>query len=239
VRDPGLSGGPRHVWRLALLGAALSLGAPGGLWLLTATTAAPAPSPATWAYVTIGTSIAFSTFGAFAGRMMDALAAAAIRDGLTGIHNRSFFAAAIPGVRAGCFRRASPLALLMLDLDHFKRVNDRWGHATGDATLRAVASALAEHVRAADVLVRWGGEEFVIACPDTDSTLASEIAERIRAAVARLEPARLGHPGPLTVSIGVAVLAPGSEESTDALLARADAALYRAKQAGRDRVVVG
>jgi two-component system cell cycle response regulator len=191
-----------------------------------------------YGYLAGATLIVFATFGAFSGRLIDALRAAAIRDGLTSLYNRRFFNASLPGVRATCRRRGTPLSVLMLDLDLFKRVNDRYGHAVGDQTLRAVARALERSVRGSDLLVRFGGEEFAVACPDTDARLAAEIGERIRAEVAALDPRQLGHPGPQTISVGVATMDADADESIEQLLRRADDALYEAKQAGRNRVAV-
>lgn len=224
--------------RFALLGAALSLGAPAGLWVLVRVVAPPPDQLMQWiyAYLALATLLVFTGFGAFSGRLMDALRAAALHDGLTGLYNRRFFNASLPGARATCRRRGTPLSVLMLDLDRFKRVNDQFGHAVGDQTLQAVARALERSIRESDLLVRFGGEEFAVALPDTDPKLALEIAERIRTEVARLEQSALGHPGPQTVSVGVATLVPEAAESLEDLLRRADDALYRAKETGRNRV---
>jgi diguanylate cyclase (GGDEF)-like protein len=222
----------------ALLGALLGVGGPAGLWLLL-TVFEPGPEHLmrwVYGYCAVATTVVLTLFGAVAGRLMDALRLAALRDGLTGLYNRRFFVAALPGVRAGCERRGTPLSLLMLDLDRFKRVNDTYGHAVGDQTLRAVARALERGVRGSDVLVRFGGEEFAVACPDTGAELAVEIGERIRGEVAALSAEELGHPGRQTISAGVATLAAGDATSVEALIAAADTALYQAKADGRDRV---
>lgn len=230
----------RFTRRFALLGALLSLGAPSGLWLLLKIVDPAQASTLTWVYVYCGvaTFAVFTLFGAFSGRLMDALQAAALHDGLTGLYNRRLLSASLPRLRAGCRRRGTHLAMLMLDLDLFKRVNDTYGHATGDQTLKAVARALERCTRGSDVLVRYGGEEFAVACPDTDAEVAAEIAERIRAEVADLSGEQLGYPGPQTISIGVAILQPENREPLDDLLRRADAALYDAKERGRNQVAV-
>ena len=123
-------------------------------------------------------------------------------------------------------------------MDHFKRINDGWGHPAGDGVLRTIAQLIAGHLRHSDVLSRYGGEEFVILLPDTSTTAACEIGERIRRAIAA-EPQEI--PAAVTVSVGVAALESfGDEALTDLaqqLLTSADAALYRAKQQGRDQVV--
>jgi two-component system cell cycle response regulator len=141
-------------------------------------------------------------------------------------------------------RDGRSLVCMMLDVDHFKRVNDGWGHAAGDAVLRELAQRVDSEVRASDIAARFGGEEFVILLPRTTRTEGRHVAERIRRAVAA---APFGLPGggdlPVTVSIGIAEFHPGAGRDDlkslgEALIARADAALYDAKAAGRDRVVV-
>ena len=131
----------------------------------------------------------------------------------------------------------SPLALLLVDVDHFKRVNDNHGHLAGDEVLRALATELRQQVRESDVVGRFGGEEFTVLLPRTDDAGACRIAERLRASAAALSvpaaDARIG----VTVSIGVAALGRHGHDLFE-LLAAADAALYRAKDAGRDRVHV-
>lgn len=156
----------------------------------------------------------------------------ASHDPLTGLLNR----AALEQLRAssGAMKRldAGPYALMLIDVDHFKQVNDRHGHLLGDRALRAVAEALHEAIREGDVAVRYGGEEFLLVLPATRLDGAAEVGERIRDAVARV-----ALPFPLTVSVGVAAGEPGVD-TPEAVFERADQALYRAKAAGRDRLVV-
>jgi diguanylate cyclase (GGDEF)-like protein len=121
----------------------------------------------------------------------------------------------------------------MIDIDHFKRLNDRYGHPTGDTVLRAVADAIAATVRGDDTPARYGGEEFAVVLRTADAAQAADVAERVRLAVRQLPVETLGVAEPVTVSVGVAV---GSGDVT-ALVRRADAALYAAKRRGRDRVV--
>jgi len=155
-------------------------------------------------------------------------------DPLTGIPNRRrFFELAEPRV-AGAREQGLPLAALMLDIDHFKDVNDTYGHATGDDVIRVVSDRLAAALRGGDVLGRYGGEEFAVVL--SGAAGAAEIPERLRACVADLPvPTRSGELR-ITVSVGAAQLT-SLDNSAAALLARADAALYRAKQAGRNRVI--
>lgn len=158
-------------------------------------------------------------------------------DALTGVLNRRgldlAFEAALPRDPA-----PGPLSVAMVDIDHFKRINDERGHAVGDEALRRLAARLSAVVRGGDAVVRLGGEEFLLVLPATDLERARAIADRLRAIVAA-EPVPVGDGEPpvrLTISIGVAQLRPG--EGRDALIERADAALYLAKQTGRDRVEV-
>jgi diguanylate cyclase (GGDEF)-like protein len=156
-------------------------------------------------------------------------------DALTGLPNRRYFdeLLAIMGPRR---READSLAILMVDVDRFKGLNDRHGHATGDAVLREVAHAIAGALRAEDTPVRYGGEEFAVILRRASAAQASEVGERIREAVADLSPGTLGVDAPVTVSVGVAVA--GTEDVMGSVIERADQALYRAKRRGRDRVEV-
>jgi diguanylate cyclase (GGDEF)-like protein len=162
------------------------------------------------------------------------------RDALTGLLNRAHLDAALPEAFARARARGAPLAVMLCDLDHFKRVNDLFGHLAGDAVLRAAARAIGGAVRGADWAARYGGEEFVVVLPDTALAGARAVAERIRAALAALvHPVAAGTFHRVTGSLGLAVLEPSAPFATPAaLLAAADAALYRAKRAGRDRVAV-
>jgi diguanylate cyclase (GGDEF)-like protein len=130
------------------------------------------------------------------------------------------------------------LSLLFLDLDHFKEINDQYGHLHGDACLRAVVGAVGRELRQRDVLVRFGGEEFVVALPGAASEDAAMVAERIRRGVEANCRRVAGQTHELTVSVGVASYDRDRDRVRD-LLERGDAALYRAKSEGRNRVVVG
>ncbi len=158
-------------------------------------------------------------------------------DGLTRLANRRHFDHALAREHARWQRTGAPLSLLLIDLDHFKGVNDHYGHAAGDDYLRAVARVLARNAaRPTDLAARYGGEEFACLLPDTAAPDAAVVAERIRAAVHALDlPHARAEPPQLTVSIGVATLAGGTHDAA-ALLAAADAQLYRAKHAGRHQV---
>lgn len=161
----------------------------------------------------------------------------AITDPLTGLHNRRYFASRMQQMVEASANGQAPCALLIADLDHFKRINDTYGHAGGDAILTQFSDRLRGGLRAMDIAARYGGEEFVIAMPDTDLKQALIAAERLRAAVAsnafRLPDGDAARS--VTVSIGVAEAQRG--ESSEAVMKRADDALYRAKAEGRNRVV--
>jgi diguanylate cyclase (GGDEF)-like protein len=159
-----------------------------------------------------------------------------VTDGLTGVHNRRFFDETLAQEIKRSERSGAPVALMMLDIDHFKRYNDRFGHQAGDEALRAVAQAVAREIRSVDFVARYGGEEFAVIMPATEGHAAAAVAERVRRAV---ESRNLRAPegGPVTVSIGVAVY-PEAGGDGPGLVAAADGALYAAKGDGRNRVVL-
>jgi diguanylate cyclase (GGDEF)-like protein len=163
-----------------------------------------------------------------------------VRDALTGAHNRHFLDERLAAEVSFANRHRTPLTVMFVDADHFKKVNDTYGHAAGDEVLRRVARLLCDSMRTEDVVARYGGEEFVVLLRGVPTTGALAVAERVRAGVEAL---KIGYGGrwiPVTVSIGVATMsAERPVESTEALLALADGALYRAKGAGRNRVVLG
>jgi diguanylate cyclase (GGDEF)-like protein len=156
-------------------------------------------------------------------------------DPLTGVANRPGIEREAARALDASLRQGTPLSLLMLDLDHFKSINDRYGHAAGDKVLRATASAWQAQLRGRDPLGRVGGEEFVVVCPDTSLEQALVVAGRLREAAQALRFPDIDPALRVSVSIGVAQSRKAGD-SCDALLDRADTALYRAKQQGRDRV---
>ncbi|WP_051341351.1 GGDEF domain-containing protein [Azospirillum halopraeferens] len=160
-----------------------------------------------------------------------------ITDPLTGAHNRRYFIDAAEQEIARARRAGRPVALLALDIDHFKRINDTHGHAVGDDALRAFTATCRTGLRAGDVFGRLGGEEFAVFLPDTDAAAACAVAERLRAGTAATVVPAGAAELRFTVSIGVAACA-HAEGTVDTLLSRADRALYGAKAAGRNRVAV-
>ncbi len=162
-----------------------------------------------------------------------------VRDPLTGLYNRSYFLDRIGPLADLGASRGQGLGVLMLDVDHFKRVNDALGHDAGDAVLREVAAVLRESTRGEDLVARYGGEEFVAALPVASHAQATERAERIRAALAsrRIVPPEGGESLRVTASLGLAFAPPGRPQSAPALITAADHCLYQAKNSGRNRVV--
>ncbi|MBT2339688.1 MULTISPECIES: sensor domain-containing diguanylate cyclase [Pseudomonas] len=164
-------------------------------------------------------------------RVEEELRALSVTDALTGIRNRRYFQERLTSEMARVERGSGGLAVIMLDIDHFKRINDQHGHAVGDRVLQAVCQRVAQRLRRTDVFCRLGGEEFVVLCPDTDGESAYALAlglwEGLRAAP-------MEGVGVVTASFGIATWRAG--EGADSLLLRADSGVYAAKQAGRDRV---
>lgn len=161
------------------------------------------------------------------------------RDGLTGVANRRHFDQALDYAWSRCAALGQPISLLLIDIDRFKTINDSHGHLAGDDALRAVAQRLRAGEQAPDeTLARYGGEEFVLLLPAVGAAAAQARAEQLRAAVAAAPVRHEGGELVVTVSIGLATLAPGREGALADLLRLSDAALYRAKREGRDRVVV-
>ena len=164
--------------------------------------------------------------------------ALAVTDSLTGLHNRRYMVSHLDTLMERGRESGRPVALLIMDIDHFKNVNDNYGHAVGDEVLQEFAERIKRNVRGIDLAVRYGGEEFVVVLPETDLEVAKMVAERLRQNVAE-EPFEVSADvGTITVtaSIGGTVY-DGTEVSTDGLLRRADEALYTAKNQGRNQVV--
>jgi diguanylate cyclase (GGDEF)-like protein len=156
----------------------------------------------------------------------------ALVDAVTGLRNHRYFQDRLREELVRAERTDRPTSLIMLDLDNFKQINDRLGHATGDVVLRRIGGELLNNARAADVVCRYGGEEFTVILPDTAAADALLVAERLRQAIEKLP----GNPHPVTVSAGIATC-PEHAQLADALITAADTAMYQAKAAGKNRVV--
>lgn len=212
-------------------------------WLLVIPLALPADEdPTTPGALLVRTCLLFVIAPSYLWMISRRLDAELIRqarlDPLTGVPNRRVIWQAGVTEVARAARHGRMIAVLMMDIDYFKSVNDRWGHGAGDAVLIAVAKTLAAGIRTGDVLARVGGEEFLILLPDTDLESAREVAERIRHSVECLS-VQLPQGGQLrcTISIGIAVLRHAGAQ-WESLVATADQALYRAKELGRNRVEI-
>jgi diguanylate cyclase (GGDEF)-like protein len=191
---------------------------------------------AAYVYVAGATAAIFALFGYILGRQADDLAELSETDPLTNLLNPRGFAARLHVEIKRARRYREPLSLLFLDLDGLKEINDRHGHRAGSDALREVASVLRAELRETDTGARWGGDEFTILAPRTDTDRAVAFAERIRARIAQ-------HAAnwPMTASIGIATLGDGEEGPADAqdLMRDADQAMYEAKRRGKNTVVAG
>lgn len=161
------------------------------------------------------------------------LDARATTDTLTGLHNRLYFDQTLASEMVRFERYGTPLSLILYDIDHFKRVNDTYGHLAGDKVLVQLARFVPNLMRKTDVLARWGGEEFIVLAPGSGGPMAFRAAEKLRDAVGQVT---FEDVGTVTCSFGVAQWAPG--ESATEFIARADQALYQAKASGRNQVVL-
>lgn len=230
----------------AAAGGLLSLGAPagllglklaGGAWSLCRAARELAADRTAYAYVGTSTAIAFVCFGYVLGCQADRLSELSETDELTGLTNARGLLEALRRQLARSRRYREPLALLLVDLDGLKDINDLHGHRAGDDAIRGLADVIRSELRETDVGARWGGDEFAILVPNTSSAAALALAERIRAAI----PRRIT-PWPLTGSVGVAAIDPGETGGVvdpATLMRAADVAMYEAKRSGKDRVVVG
>jgi diguanylate cyclase (GGDEF)-like protein len=186
----------------------------------------------------LGTAVEQISLGLANLRLRDALRDQSIRDPLTGLFNRRYMEESLEREIARATRSATSVALLILDLDHFKNVNDTYGHAAGDHVLRELGYVLRFRSRSEDVVARHGGEEFLLMLPGMDKIDAVQRAEELRIAISEIQITDGGIDlPPVTVSIGVATF-PDHGHTADELLRAADRALYKAKNAGRDRVML-
>jgi diguanylate cyclase (GGDEF) domain len=167
---------------------------------------------------------------------LQALELQVMRDPLTGLYNKRHFDRVLETEMERARRTQQPLSIILLDLDHFKSVNDCFGHPVGDHVLHAAAQLLKGELRMTDVPCRYGGEEFVVILPSTPPTTAVQVAERLRSALKRAPITTDKGPVRLTASLGVAAFRPDQKMTAASLIERADEKLYEAKRSGRDRV---
>ena len=170
-------------------------------------------------------------------QLMRQLYQSSTRDALTGTHNRKYFDDRLKSELAYALRHGTSIALIMIDIDHFKNVNDRYGHAAGDVVLKQTARAISQRLRTEDMFGRFGGEEFAVILRGVNLAGAARLGERLRTTVAALPAVSQGNTIPITVSLGCATLACCEQKTEVALLEAADRRLYRAKRLGRNRVV--
>lgn len=170
------------------------------------------------------------------GRYQQRIEDMASTDKLTGLLNRHAFTILIDQLLAGYRREPRPMSLIMADIDHFKEINDRYGHLAGDEVLQAVSKRLQAALRESDLAVRWGGEEFLMLLRACDLSEAERIAENLRQAIQEETFNVLKHHIPVTISLGVSQFT--GEETTAQLIDRADEGLYQAKRGGRNQVCV-
>jgi two-component system cell cycle response regulator len=161
----------------------------------------------------------------------------AITDPLTGLYNRRYMESHLGALMEQAVSRKKPLTVLVLDIDYFKAINDTHGHDAGDDVLREFALRIKKSIRGIDLACRYGGEEFVVVTPETDITVATMVAERLRRRIATEAFQIQKGLKTLEVTISVGIAALGNSDTAGTLLKRADAALYRAKRDGRNRVV--
>jgi len=164
--------------------------------------------------------------------MYNAAILAAHKDALTGIGNRAAMTSALHRQLELAFRHSRSLGVIMMDIDHFKKINDKYGHSVGDYALQALVECAEKSVRISDMMFRYGGEEFVIVLPETDESGVLRLAKRIRRRVEKLETRIQGQTIPMTVSIGITTLQESDDDKT--FIGRADEALYKAKRDGRN-----
>ena len=198
------------------------------------------PPGQNWAFVLLGLLPVLSTVGFLlmcTERSQQELERAAQLDYLTGIYNRRAIEDLARRAIAASRRHGMPMAMMIVDVDHFKRINDQFGHETGDQALMETVRRLRESLRSEDLVGRLGGEEFVAILPNTDAASALAAAERVRVAFADTPMRFENESVTVTISAGVALLAPGDQQFSH-LLRRADRAMYAAKNAGRNQVML-
>jgi diguanylate cyclase (GGDEF)-like protein len=191
-------------------------------------------------HVGLGTILRFQHQDVMDERYQRSMYESKTRDPLTKVYNRGYFSEAIERELAFHLRHGQPLSLIMFDIDHFKRVNDTFGHQAGDYVLKSVSRSVSDIIRKEDVFARYGGEEFALILRNTDVNQAALLAERIRRAIEKLEIVHNGRRIPCTVSLGIAHTAPDKHggapiQTSQALIEHADERLYRAKNNGRNR----
>jgi len=226
----------------ALFGLLLALGAPSG-WILVQWLAGRDPfaeehiDSLLYTYITLTTIIVFSAFGYFIGRREQMITDLALTDGLTALYNKRYFKNRLEQEFERHQRNASPLAIILIDLDFFKHVNDNYGHQAGDEVLKNVSSTIMANCRKNEIAARVGGEEISIIACDCDLNSATNLAERIRSAIEKSTSCWQGEEIKITASFGIAKASDATKNAWQ-IYQHADKALYQAKQTGRNKTCV-
>jgi diguanylate cyclase (GGDEF)-like protein len=187
-----------------------------------------------------GTAISFSRLDELEVQAQQRLYASAVLDPLTGLHNRRHLDSRLKSEFAFANRHGTPLSVLLIDIDHFKKINDTYGHAGGDAALRVLSDRLQRSVRTEDIVARYGGEEFALVARGIETAGALLLAERIRESAAKIQVPHEGKVIAFTISVGISTMSRERVfESIEALLKAADDGLYKAKETGRNRCIAG
>ncbi len=224
----------------ALYGLVVAMGAPSG-WMLVQWLAGRDPFSSEhidsllYSYMTITTVIIFSALGYAIGRREQMITDLALTDGLTALYNKRYFKNRLDQEFERHLRNATPLTVILLDLDFFKHVNDTYGHQAGDEVLKTVSSTIMANCRKNEIAARVGGEEMSIIACDCDLTAATHLAERIRAAIEKSTSYWQNEELKVTASFGIANASPSTENAWQ-IYQHADEALYKAKQTGRNKV---
>ena len=239
--DPNYAYSMNVILLRAVQGCVLSIGAPLGWLIINLVAGEPLVQEISnnlglYCYMLFATMAVFVLFGIFVGRKEALISTFAIRDALTGIYNLRYYNERMSDEIAISKREETPLSLIYFDLDHFKSVNDRYGHPAGDEVLRQVVKTITKISRSHDIFSRVGGEEFSILLPRCNLSNAKSDAEKIRAVIEGLSiPITPELSIKITISIGVVTLL--ADESAQDFYQRADKNLYKAKETGRNRVV--
>ncbi len=226
--------------RYALIGILLGMGAPAGAFLLRVLFQWQGDT-FHYLYMTVGTTTAFGLFGGAMGRKNESLGDLSVRDGLTGLYNHRYLQEALFHEIERANRHDEPISCLMIDADDFKRVNDQYGHPFGDTMLKDIARLIRNTVRRIDIVGRYGGEEFLVIMPRTDTRHALPIAQRIVDTIQKhVFTFKTKVAVPMTVSVGLATypLPDHGVKTKSGLLSAADQAMYKAKLKGKNQVVV-
>jgi len=227
-------------YRWFFTGVLLSFIGPFGEWVFLRTFQAEQTNTIllTYVYTELLTLLCFSVFGYYLGKKADDLEHLAYHDSLTGLFSRGYILAKFEELLITQRRYKHPLSIMLLDLDYFKKVNDRFGHLVGDKTLKAVASSIQKSCRESDIAGRYGGEEILLICQNISLNKAKLLAERIRSDIESLSEMELGYPGPQTVSIGLVNIPYGNSLQMNVLINLVDEALYSAKKKGRNQICI-